>query len=197
MSNSMERSGADVARSGMAQRASVEAGAALEEQGGPTPPASPQTPQPPALKSKSGLQRLRPVADLLRPVKPPAPPEPPTVPYRSTSGVRSVARADVGSVIGTDLRIRGAGLCLESDGTLQIDGAFVGDVEADEVIVGRAASVTGTVRARRVIVEGGVAGDIEGGNVMLRPTATVTGDITHEALSVDAGATFEGAARRA
>lgn len=97
------------------------------------------------------------------------------------------------SVIAPDLKVIGN---LVTDGDLQIEGTVEGDIDANVLIIGQNAQVTGEVRANDVAVNGGVKGRIRGMKVRLSETAKVDGDIVHASISIEAGAHFEGSIHR-
>lgn len=103
------------------------------------------------------------------------------------------SRPAVPSIISADLTITGN---LVSEGEIQIDGAVVGDIKTDTLLIGEDAKVTGEIVARRVRVHGHVDGQITSKSVTLANTAHVSGDVIHEDLSIDKGAFLEGHCKR-
>jgi cytoskeletal protein CcmA (bactofilin family) len=85
---------------------------------------------------------------------------------------------------------------LHSEGDVQIDGRICGNVTCAQLIVGRDAIITGTVKAEQAIVRGSITGTICACVVILQETARVKSDIAYTLLAIDDGAAFEGAARR-
>jgi cytoskeletal protein CcmA (bactofilin family) len=85
---------------------------------------------------------------------------------------------------------------LHSEGDVQIDGRVCGNVTCAQLIVGRDAVITGTVKAERAIVRGSITGTIRAPVVILQETARVNSDIAYSQLAIDDGAVFEGAAHR-
>ena len=102
---------------------------------------------------------------------------------------RKRASSNVPSIISADLKIVGD---LKSNGDIQIDGSVEGFVRGGLVIVGERAKVKGTIVAETVQIFGTVSGQVRAATVCLHKTAVVTGDVAHEALTIEAGAYFEG-----
>ena len=99
------------------------------------------------------------------------------------------------AVINDNLVIAGQRVKIISQGKLQIDCEFEGDVSGTEVVISARGRVLGTVFAERVIVIGKIRGGIRGKSVALKSSALVEGDIHHTALTIENGATFTGRAR--
>lgn len=115
----------------------------------------------------------------------PAPPQP------QQSGKRT-ARSAVPSIISGDLVVKGT---LVSAGDLQVDGRVEGDIRAGALVVGDKASIEGDIIAEEATVRGHVQGSIRARKIQLCATGRVQGNILHEALSMEAGAYFEGNCR--
>ena len=81
---------------------------------------------------------------------------------------------------------------IEFEGTVKIDGVVGGNIRANRIVVGPAASIAGTLTARSVHVDGVVSGMIDGGRVSVGPTARIVGDVTYDALSIANGASISG-----
>ena len=84
---------------------------------------------------------------------------------------------------------------LISAGELQIDGRVEGDIRAAAIVVGDNAVIMGDISAEELTVRGRVEGNIRARKVQLCATCHVEGTILHEALSIEAGAFFEGNCR--
>jgi cytoskeletal protein CcmA (bactofilin family) len=97
------------------------------------------------------------------------------------------------SVIGADLVIVGN---LQSNGEVTVDGQVQGDLQAQRIIIGQHARITGGIIADEVIVQGMVMGSIRGNRVTLQASSKVEGDIMHQSLAIEQGAYFEGKSRR-
>lgn len=100
------------------------------------------------------------------------------------------ARNDAGpSVINAGLTVKGD---LESDGEINIEGKVEGDTRAKTVVVGKGATVKGSLFGESITVAGTVDGKVEATKVTIQNTARVTGDIVHKTVQIDAGAYVDG-----
>ena len=97
------------------------------------------------------------------------------------------------SILSADLHVKGN---LESGGDVQIDGAIDGDISSRTITVSETATVKGSIAAETARICGLVEGGITARTVTLARTARVLGDIAHQSLAIEAGAVFEGHARR-
>ncbi len=96
------------------------------------------------------------------------------------------------SVIGRDLTIIGSGLRIVSQGKIIIEGHIVGDVLAEEILVGEDAVVSGLMNARAIVVRGTASGTLKADEISLAATASVNGEVNHRSLAIAQGAMFEG-----
>ena len=101
------------------------------------------------------------------------------------------------SIIGADLVILGDKITVITKARLLVDGEVRGDINGQEVIVGKSGKVTGTVAANSIEVHGHVYGAVKAQSVTLHPTAHVDGDIYNQILKISEGAVFDGRVRRA
>jgi cytoskeletal protein CcmA (bactofilin family) len=103
-------------------------------------------------------------------------------------------RAEMGALLGRGSRFEGK---LSFEGTVRIDGEFVGDIVADgQLLVGEGAVVEGTVRVATAIISGTVNGTVSTtGALELKRSARVTGELAVESLTVERGAFFEGSVK--
>jgi cytoskeletal protein CcmA (bactofilin family) len=85
---------------------------------------------------------------------------------------------------------------LHSAGDVRIDGRICGNVRCAQLILGRDATVTGSVAAQQVIVRGRIVGTVRAPAVIIQDSAHVESEIIYCSLAIDDGAFFEGAARR-
>ena len=96
------------------------------------------------------------------------------------------------SFIGSNTSFKGN---IKTKGTIRIDGAFEGDVEADWVIVGDKARLTGNASARGIVVGGVVDGNLLAKELIeIRHKGQVKGDISTKKLVVSEGGVLEGRA---
>ncbi|MFA8388402.1 MAG: polymer-forming cytoskeletal protein [Pelagibaca sp.] len=115
-----------------------------------------------------------------------------SVPVETTSKIPS--RTDVGtqrlpSLMSEGLEITGQ---VTSQGSIEINGTFRGDINTKFLTIGRTATVIGNVMADDILVHGSVFGQILGFKVRLSSTAQVEGDITYKQVSIDSGAKLNG-----
>lgn len=97
------------------------------------------------------------------------------------------------ATIGPDLVIRGR---VEAKGALQIQGQVFGDVHAARIVVGRDATIEGTLVAADVQIDGRVEGTVRGNSLTIGSNACVKADVLHRTLSIADGCHFEGRARQ-
>ena len=100
-----------------------------------------------------------------------------------------------GVVIRDDLKFSGQHVKIVSQGKIQIDCEFEGDVAGTEVVISEHAKVRGTVAGDQAIVLGRIVGVIRGKTVALRSSAQVKGDIHHASLAIEPGAEIDGRCR--
>jgi len=83
---------------------------------------------------------------------------------------------------------------IRSEGSIRIDGRFVGDIQTSgRLVIGSAGSVEGTVDCADCESEGVVRGQIRvAGLLSLKATAEVEGEIRYGRMAVEAGARVEG-----
>ncbi len=94
------------------------------------------------------------------------------------------------SFVGAESEVRGE---LTVVGTLRMDGAVTGRVQADEVILSEAATIKGDILAKRIIIGGKVEGNIRAAErVEIGSKGKVRGDIFTNSLSVMEGGEFNG-----
>lgn len=123
-----------------------------------------------------------------------APPSPPAVPFERPPMPQQVAAARL--VIGPNIKFVGKELAIITDGTVQIEGEFNGDIHAREVIVGDGGAVAGTICGEDIRVHGRVKGTLRGTAISLQPSSTTVAKIIHHTLTTNTGARFEGMVRR-
>jgi Integral membrane protein CcmA involved in cell shape determination len=83
---------------------------------------------------------------------------------------------------------------LKTDGTIRIDGKFIGNVEqAAGVLIGAEAVIEGNINAEIVMLGGTVKGNITATDgIEILPKAKMVGDIKTNILTIAEGAFFEG-----
>jgi cytoskeletal protein CcmA (bactofilin family) len=97
------------------------------------------------------------------------------------------------STLGPGMLITGNIVC---EGSAQIFGRVIGDIQAVEVIIGDGARVEGNITARDVGINGAFKGTIRGNNVRFKGTASVDGEVFSKSLTVEENVQFEGVSRR-
>ncbi len=94
------------------------------------------------------------------------------------------------SFVGSQSEFRGE---LTVMGTLRMDGAVIGTVQAEEVILSEAAIIKGDIQAMKIIVGGEVEGNIRAPELVeIRSKGKVRGDIFTNNLLVMEGGEFNG-----
>jgi len=97
------------------------------------------------------------------------------------------------ALINSGLSVKGD---LETDGELHIDGHIVGNVSCGHLVIGKEGAVLGDIKADEVVVCGKTEGVIRARRVMLQESARVVGDIFYERMSMEEGAQFIGASNQ-
>lgn len=95
--------------------------------------------------------------------------------------------------IGADFMIEGNISC---QGTAQVDGRLKGNIECENLVVGRNAHILGDIRAADVVVYGVVDGNIHCSHLSIMSNASVKGDVFHQGLVIEKGASFFGRSDR-
>ena len=92
-------------------------------------------------------------------------------------------------VIAKELTIVGS---VTAEGLLWVYGRIDGELHCTSLVIDRAAHISGTVAAERVVVDGKVEGPIQGGEIVLKSRAQVVGDVHYQSLAIESGAFFDG-----
>ncbi len=78
-------------------------------------------------------------------------------------------------------------------GTLRVDGAVDGQLDADYVILGESAVVKGGIRARKIIVGGKIDGSLRAQELIeIKSNGKIFGDIFTQKLAIAEGGEFNG-----
>jgi len=93
------------------------------------------------------------------------------------------------SIISADVRIIGQ---ITSEGEVQIDGDFEGDIRCKVLLVGETGKIKGEVISQTVHIHGSINGLVKARDVNLAKTANVIGNILHENMSIETGAFLDG-----
>ncbi|MEW5745752.1 MAG: polymer-forming cytoskeletal protein [Nitrospirota bacterium] len=94
------------------------------------------------------------------------------------------------ALVGANSEFRGD---ITTQGTFRIDGALIGNIAADWVIIGEDGSVRGNIAAKTVVIGGRVEGNIKTEELLeIKHNGKVFGDIQTKTLSIAEGGVFEG-----
>lgn len=105
----------------------------------------------------------------------------------------SASSADTVSTLGHGMTITGNIVC---EGSAQIFGRVIGDIQASQVMIGDTAQIEGNITAQDVSIQGVFKGTIRGDVVKLKGSATVDGEVFSKSLTVEENVKFEGVSRR-
>lgn len=108
----------------------------------------------------------------------------PIIPLEDSEGRRSVLHDGI--------KIQGD---WQSDGVVEFGGEIAGNLSADVLVIARSGRVSGTIRARSVLVEGKVIGTIFTDQLHLKPGSDVQAEMNIKSICVDAGALIQGDVR--
>jgi cytoskeletal protein CcmA (bactofilin family) len=93
------------------------------------------------------------------------------------------------SVILNDTILKGN---LSQRGSVTLNGSFIGNISAEEIIVKNLGTINGNLDASvNIEVDGNVVGDLNSDKIHLTSFANVKGKLFHKSLSVDEGAILE------
>jgi len=96
---------------------------------------------------------------------------------------------EVKSILSQGLKIEGN---ISSEGKIRIDGAVIGDIRGDFIIIGETSQIKGNITAKNLVVMGEVEGNISVDSLEIKESAKIKGDINCKSLSVEPGASIEG-----
>lgn len=109
----------------------------------------------------------------------------------ASGGAKTSANAV--TTLGAGTLITGNVIC---EGSAQIFGRVVGDIEASQVVVGDGAEVEGNITAHDIAISGTFKGTIRGHHVRMKGAALVDGEVFSQSLTVEENVQFEGVSRR-
>jgi cytoskeletal protein CcmA (bactofilin family) len=93
------------------------------------------------------------------------------------------------SVILNDTILKGT---LSQKDSITIDGTFIGNISAEEIIVKNLGTINGNLNASvNIEVNGNVVGDLNSDKIHLTSSANVKGKLFNKSLSVDEGAQLD------
>lgn len=81
-------------------------------------------------------------------------------------------------------------------GFLTVDGNLQGIVELQNLIVGNAGSVNGTLVAESITVKGELMGQLTTNELMVGPQALIDGKVTYKSITIQRGGTIKGELKR-
>jgi cytoskeletal protein CcmA (bactofilin family) len=100
---------------------------------------------------------------------------------------------DTVSTLGAGMAITGNIVC---EGSAQIFGRVIGDIQAVQIVIGDGAHVEGNITAHDVGINGAFKGTIRADNVKLKGAAIIEGEVFSKSLTVEENVQFEGLSRR-
>jgi cytoskeletal protein CcmA (bactofilin family) len=80
---------------------------------------------------------------------------------------------------------------IDSVGVLHVEGTVIGTIKADDINIGSAGTVEGTVICKNLNVRGMVSGAVECDELVIAPSAQIKGEVSYLRLTIGAGATIE------
>ncbi len=102
--------------------------------------------------------------------------------------VQSLSSSQKPSVVSEGFLIRGD---IESEGILHVEGSVIGTLKADDVNVGAAGLVEGTLNCKNLSVKGRLSGSVVCDELIVAPSAQIQGEISYVSLTIGSGATIE------
>lgn len=81
---------------------------------------------------------------------------------------------------------------IKSNGSLTVDGAIVGQVTVDNLIVGVTGSVSGTITAKTINVKGKLAGNVNCSDIIVGGRSIVDGNVTYSSITIQRGGVVKG-----
>lgn len=86
---------------------------------------------------------------------------------------------------------------LTFEGTVRIDGSFIGEIRSDgTLVIGENADIRADIFAGSVVVAGSIHGDIVATHsIELTSTSRMFGDLGSPSIAIERGAAFEGTCR--
>lgn len=86
---------------------------------------------------------------------------------------------------------------INAAGRVQVFGTVKGEIEADDIAIGKTGRVEGSLSARNVDIRGEVGETIVAREqIVIRATAIVTGTVTYQTIQIEGGARIDGHLRR-
>jgi len=86
---------------------------------------------------------------------------------------------------------------IKAAGSLTVEGSIVGKVSVDNLIVGVAGVVDGTVAAKTINVKGKLSGEISCTEITVGGRSTVDGKLTYSSITIQRGGSVKGDLKKA
>ena len=102
--------------------------------------------------------------------------------------VQSLATTQKPSVVSEGFVMRGD---IDSVGVLHVEGSVIGVVNADDINIGTAGLVDGTLTCKTLNVKGRVSGKVVCDELVIAPSAQIKGEISYLSLTIGSGASVE------
>jgi len=80
---------------------------------------------------------------------------------------------------------------IDSVGILHVEGSVIGTLKADDINVGTAGLVEGTLTCKNLSVKGQVSGSVVCDELVVAPSAKIKGVISYLSLTIGSGASIE------
>ena len=94
------------------------------------------------------------------------------------------------ALIGANSKFKGD---IDTKGTLRIDGALVGNANADWIILGEKSSIKGDLTSRGIVVGGRIEGNLRAKEIVeIKSKGQVYGEIHTSKLTIVEGGLFDG-----
>ncbi len=93
-------------------------------------------------------------------------------------------------ILGKDSKITGE---VESEGTILIEGTFIGNIHSEKVILGEKSYVKGNIFANNISIAGKIEGCLKAGEIVeFKETGFMSGDVVTRRISVMKGSILNG-----
>ncbi len=104
---------------------------------------------------------------------------------------RDTSQEEISAFLGKGVHLTGT---ITYQGTIQIDGAFDGEIKTDGVVlIGESAVLKANVTAGTIVSKGTITGDIYAKEkLILQTPSVIVGDVTASVLSIEEGALIDG-----
>ncbi|MBT9550669.1 MAG: polymer-forming cytoskeletal protein [Hydrogenophaga sp.] len=102
--------------------------------------------------------------------------------------VQSLITTQKPSVVSEGFVMRGD---IDSAGILHVEGSVIGTIQADDVNIGTAGLVEGTLTCKNLNIKGQVSGSVVCEELVVAPSAHIKGDVSYVSLTIGSGATID------